>query len=57
MTRPRRVFRSPGWYGLRFRRYWILRDVRRHPLRFSERNRIACRQHVRVGAWELWSKQ
>jgi hypothetical protein len=52
-----RWFHSPGWYGLRTGPlYWVLRDVRRNPLRFTERNRIGTRRIGKRGAWEFWLK-
>jgi hypothetical protein len=46
---------SRGWLGLRVgRRYFKLRDVRRHPLLFSERNRLGYRRLAAAGEhWEL----
>ena len=48
-------FRSPGWFGLRIGlAYWILRDVTRHPLRFSERHRHGTTRLAKLGRWEIW---
>lgn len=56
VPRPR-LYVSPGWLGVRaLGRYWVLRDVRRHRLLFSERNRIKCRRILRVGPWQVWRK-
>jgi hypothetical protein len=49
------VWLSRGWLGVRVgRRYFKARDLRRHPLRYTERNRIGYRQLVVVGErWEF----
>lgn len=43
-----------GWLGVRVgRRHLKIRDTRRHPLRFSERNRFGYRRLLVVGEhWE-----
>lgn len=56
MTRPH-TWRRPGWYGIRLRRYWVWRDVRRHRLVYSERNRFGCRLLLHLGPWQLWVKE
>lgn len=49
-----KAFVSPGWFGLRLgHTYWKLRDVERHPLLYSERNRIGYLGLARVGTWEF----
>lgn len=46
-----------GWYGVRTRRrYWVLRDVRRHPLLYSERSGRSSSLLLAVGPWQLWVK-
>ncbi len=52
------LFRSSGWYGVRVRRlsrrYFVLRDVRRHPPLFSERyGYVPFHVWIKVGTWEL----
>ena len=49
------VYTSPGWLGIRVGPWYLtLRDLRRHDLRFSERNRRGYRPIRRFGAhWEL----
>lgn len=56
MTHPERVavYRSDRFYGLRLGRFYFkLRDVRLHPLLFSERNGYGYRRLARWGVWEL----
>lgn len=53
MIPPPLYFRSPGWIGIRVGRFYLkIRDVRRHPLRFSERNRHDYKPILVVG--ENW---
>jgi len=53
----RRVFVGDGWFGLRLRpvpsRYYILRNVQKHPPLFSERNGYAkFHRWLKIGRWE-----
>jgi hypothetical protein len=53
----RHWFHSPGWFGLRLGRcYWVLCDVRRHKLLYSERNDEGGSRFASIGPWELWLK-
>ena len=52
-----RIWVTPGFFGVRLHTwYFKVRDTRRHPLLFSERNRIRYRRLLRVGHWEVGVK-
>lgn len=50
--------RLPRRFGFHVGGYYVtVRDVRRHRLLFSERNRIRCRRLARVGSWQVWARE
>lgn len=51
---PKRVWTGGRFFGVRIgSRYFKLRDVRQHPLQFSERNGYGYRRFFRLGYWEF----
>lgn len=54
------IANAPGWFGLRWRgrRYFVLRDTRRHKALFSEREGIRPFYVLaQIGSWQLGWKR
>lgn len=50
----KRVFVARRFVGVRVGPWYVkLRDVREHPLLFSEREGLGYRRIARLGSWEL----